>query len=128
MWATVPDVQARWLSGDLPATTAQVQTLIDDAEDVVLTEYPSTPDRIADGTLRQATVVRVVARMVLRVLKNPEGLRTVQESTGTFTGSHTYAGDKPGEVYLTDDDRRDLEGRKSRGAAFTISTLPAGWR
>jgi len=127
MWATVDDIKARWLTGEIPATDTQIATLIDDAEDKILTEFPKTPDNLASGVLREATVKRVVARMVSRVLRNPEGLRTVQMSTGPFSESTTHGGDNPGEVYLTDDDRRDLGGLRTKGKAFTITTIPDGW-
>lgn len=128
MWATVQDVNDRWLTGELPATDTQVQTLIDDAEDKILTEYPKTPENVAAGIVREGTVKRVVARMVLRVLRNPEGLRSTQTTTGPFTENSTHAGDNPGEVYLTDDDRRDLGGQRSKGRAYTVSTIPSGFR
>ncbi len=128
MWATVQDIQDRWLTGELPATDTQIQVLIDDAEDKILTEFPKTLDNIASGVLREGTVRRVVARMVGRVLRNPEGLRTTQTTTGPFSDSVTHGGDNPGEVYLTDDDRRDLAGERARRKAFTVSTIPAGWR
>jgi hypothetical protein len=127
VWATVQDVKARWLTGEVPATDAQVQTLVDDAEDLVLSEFPGMETLVADGTVRQSTVVRVVSRMVLRVLRNPDGIRQIQETTGQFTGSQTYAGDNPGEVYLTDQDRRDLTGKRGARRAFTVSTIPRGW-
>lgn len=128
MWATVQDVSDRWLTGELPATETQIQTLIDDAEDKILTEYPLTVENIAAGIIREGTVKRVVARMVLRVLRNPEGYRTTQTATGPFSESTTHAGDNPGEVYLSDDDRRDLGGARAKGRAYTVSTIPAGYR
>lgn len=128
MWATVQDIQDRWLTGELPATDHQIQVLIDDAEDKILTEFPKTPDNVLAGVLREGTVKRVVARMVNRVLRNPEGYRTTQMSTGPFSESTTHGGDNPGEVYLTDDDRRDLSGERARRKAYTVSTIPQGWR
>lgn len=128
MWATVQDIQDRWLTGELPATDHQIQVLIDDAEDKILTEFPKTPDNMLAGVLREGTVKRVVARMVNRVLRNPEGYRTTQTTTGPFSESNTHGGDNPGEVYLTDDDRRDLSGERTRRRAYTVSTIPQGWR
>lgn len=128
MWATVQDIQDRWLTGELPATDAQIQVLIDDAEDKILSEFPKTPENVTAGVLREGTVRRVVARMVNRVLRNPEGYRTTQSTTGPFSESTTHGGDNPGEVYLTDDDRRDLAGERARRKAYTVSTIPGGWR
>jgi hypothetical protein len=122
MFATVEDVKSRWLTGAIPATDAQLLTLIGDAEDIILGEYPNVAVDIPEGR-----VIRVVARMVMRVLRNPEGHRTVAEATGPFSGSTTYGGENPGELYLTDDDRRDLGGRRTSGKAFTSSTVPASY-
>jgi hypothetical protein len=127
MFATVVDVKSRWLTGDVPATDAQILTLIGDAEDIILGEFPTIEADVAGGVVPAPRVVRVVARMVHRVLRNPEGIRSTQESTGPFSGSTTFGGDNPGELYLTDDDRRDIGGRKTKGKAFTVSTIPAGW-
>lgn len=128
MWATVEDIHARWLTGEVPATDAQLATLIEDAEDIIASEYPRTETDVTLGVVPGARVVRVVSRMVNRVLRNPDGLRQVQDSTGPFSSSMTYGGDHPGELYLTDDDRRDLGGRKAKGKAYTLSTIPQGWR
>lgn len=127
MFATVEDVKSRWLTGAIPASDAQLMTLIGDAEDIVVGEFPSLPADVVAGSVPEGRVVRVVARMVMRVLRNPEGHRTVAEATGPFSGSTTYGGENPGELYLTDDDRRDLGGRRSSGKAFTVSTIPADY-
>lgn len=127
MFATVEDVKSRWLTGSLPATDTQVLTLIEDAEDIIAGEYPGMVADVAAGTVPVTRVVRVVARMIMRVLRNPEGHRTVAEATGPFSGSTTFGGENPGELYLTDDDRRDLGGKRSSGRAFTVSTIPEGF-
>ena len=124
-WATVQDVRDRWLDGDLPYTDGQLQTLIDDAEDVIAAEFRNLDQSIATGDVTVNRVVRVVSRMVNRVLRNPEGLRQRQETRGSFTGQVTYGGDNPGELFLSEDDRRDLGGRAGRGRAFSFH--PAGW-
>lgn len=122
MFATVEDVKSRWLTGAVPATDGQLLTLIEDAEDIILGEFPNVAVDVPEGR-----VVRVVARMVMRVLRNPEGHRTVAEATGPFSGSTTFGGENPGELYLTDDDRRDLGGKRSSGRAFTVSTIPGAY-
>lgn len=127
MFATVEDIKSRWLTGTVPATDAQIQTLIGDAEDIIVGEFPTLEADVIAGRVTSTRVARVVSRMIHRVLRNPDGVRTVQETTGPFSGSTTYGGDNPGELYLTDDDRRDIGGRKTKGKAFTVSTIPAGW-
>lgn len=127
-WATPDNIRERWLAGPLPQDDAQLETLIADAEDTVLAEYPDVPERLAEGDLTQERLQRVVVRMAHRVLRNPEGYRQVTQGTGPFTGSATFGGDNPGELYLTDADRRDLGVRTAtrRKRAFTIR--PGGIR
>lgn len=127
-WANPDDVRKRWVVGELDATDVQVGTKIEDAEDLVLTEYPDVQSRIDSGTLRLETVIRVVSGMVVRFFRNPEGLRTTGSTTGPFseTNTVTYGGEEPGELYLTDADRGAL-GSRRKGRAFTVSTIPAGW-
>lgn len=127
MFATANDVKSRWLTGAIPADDTQIEVLVSDAEDIILGEFSALEDDVSAGVVPKGRVVRVIARMVLRVLRNPEGHRTVAETSGPYSGSTTFGGDNPGELYLTDDDRRDLGGRRSKGKAFTVSTIPAGF-
>ena len=63
--------------------------------------------------------------MVTRVFRNPSGVRQVQETTGTFTGSTTFAGVAPGQLYLEDSERDLLRepGQAGAGAAYSVSLL-----
>lgn len=140
-WAVPQDVRGRWL-GDVPLTASdeQLTTLIADTEDTILREFPDLPDRIdADpstttNAIPLARVKKVVARIAIRHLRNPEGIRQTQEGAGPFQRGVTYGGDSPGSLYLTDEDRAELGGVLS-GAAFTIDQTPpsdlptgaAGW-
>ncbi|RBP66433.1 hypothetical protein DFO66_103383 [Brevibacterium sanguinis] len=129
-WVTPSDVKDRWvLPGDFPGTDAQIETKITDAEDLVLTGYPDIGDRIAAGNLRVETVRRIVAGVVIRFFRNPEGIRTTSSTTGPFAvgSTITHGGDEPGELYLSDADRVALSGRTMTKKAFTISTIPKGW-
>lgn len=123
MWATSQDVRDRWLAPQpIPASDAQLQILIADAEDVIIREYPDIQSRIDNGDLPLARVVRVVARMVIRVLRNPQGIRQVQQTAGPYQAATTYGGDEPGELYLADEDHADLAPAVRR--AFSIDTTP----
>lgn len=125
MWASVDDVRRRWMGSSWDFTDGQVQALLDDAEDAVRAVVPSVDADIAANVLPAERVTRVVCRVVLRVLRNPDGKRSTNVTTGPFSQNETYAGDNPGEVYLTDEDRRDLEGsRARRRRAFTV--FPGG--
>lgn len=128
-WTSVDDVKGRWIGDDvLPATDEQIATLLADAEDSILREFPTIPQRVTDGDLPLARVKKVAARMVIRVLRNPEGSRTIQSTTGPYSENVTFPGSAPGEVLLTDEDRADLSPSASGGRAFTIDPTPASAR
>lgn len=123
-WATPQDVRDRWLGpGDLPATDTQIATLIGDAEDTIRRAFPDIEGRIDSGDLPLPRVVKVVCRMVIRHIRNPEGVRTTQQGAGPFQVSRTYSGDEPGALYLSDQDMAELAPGR-RGRAFTIDTTP----
>lgn len=123
-WATADDVRSRWIGDDLTVEDAQILTIIEDAEDTVLVEFPDLPERIDTGDIPLRRVAKVVARVVIRHLRNPEGVRQVQEGAGPFQRSMTHGGDDPGALYLTDEDRAEL-GAAGSGGAFTIDQTPA---
>lgn len=121
-WTVPADVTTRWVGGELPATPEQITTLLEDAEDLISREFPELKvgDKLGEVPLRR--VKRVAARVVIRHLQNPSGVRSATEGAGPFQRSTTFSGDEPGALYLTDEDYRDL-GRQL-GGAFTIDTTP----
>lgn len=123
VYTSYADVASRWVEGTVPATQAQVETLLEDAEDTVLGEFADLDTRI-DAGLPILRVRKVIARMVIRHLRNPGGVRTTQQGAGPYTETLTYGGDEPGALYLTDEDRAELGGHRV-GGAFTINTIPA---
>lgn len=108
LWLDVDDVRRRALGADEDFDDAQLSDLIEDAEDVAEQAFPDLADRVTSGVTKLRTVQRVLAGAVIRRIRNPDGIRTIQDSTGPFAGSTTFAGDHPGEIYLTDDDRSAL--------------------
>ena len=124
MWATVDDVKTRYIGGDLPASDAEIQVLVDDAEDIVLREIPDIVDLVASGEIPEARVRRVVAKMVIRVLRNPDGYRSTNLTSGPFSQGYTWAGDNPGELTLTDEDKDELRPGIGGQRAFTVDMMP----
>lgn len=123
-WATVDDVLSRWVGEDQPSDLGLVGWIIEDAETVIAAEFPGIAERIGGGDLPVERIRLVVARMVTRALRNPEGVRTRQEGTGPFTGSVTFGGDNPGDLWLTDDEMGLLRpSGRHRQRAFTINTI-----
>jgi hypothetical protein len=132
-WTTTTDVTARWIGGSIPATDAQLTTLLEDAEDLILAEFPDIATRIARAagtdtsegpSVPQSRVQRVAARVVIRHLRNPEGIRSTQDGAGPFQRTKTFGGDEPGALWLTDQDRKDLGGAPKHGA-FQIDQTPS---
>lgn len=124
-WTTPQDVKDRYLLGEVPVSDAQLAVLIGDAEDTIGSEFSDIQARVDALLLPLVRVQKVVARMVIRHVRNPEGIRQVSEGTGPFTGMRTYGGDEPGTMYLTDEDRAELAGAKTGQRAFTIDTTPS---
>lgn len=115
------DVTARWPSSEAPPLDdGQIDTLIGDAEDLIERQFPDVPARVASGAIPRRRITRVIARMLIRLMRNPEGVRTVQQAGQSYSGSVTYGGDHPGELYLTDEDKRDLTGARTGGRAFAV--------
>jgi len=118
MWTTFADVVNRWVGPGAPTNQSQVETLIEDAEQVVLSEFPKIQDRIDSGALPIERVVMVVVQMVTRFLRNPEGLSNVQQTTGPFSQSRSFA-DRSSGLMLTDSELKLLQ--PARGKAFEIN-------
>lgn len=123
LWTEPGDVTDRWIGGPVPATGPQIETLLADVEDLILSEFPDLSERVDDGLLPLSRVKRVAARVVIRHLKNPDGVRSQMEGAGPFQKNTTYGGDEPGALYLSDADRADLGGTKTR-RAFQVDMTP----
>lgn len=120
-WTSPQDVLDRWVGNDQPTDFDLVQAIINDAETVVLSEYPRIQERITDGALPLSTVVMVVSRMVTRVLRNPEGLTYWQQNTGPFGQARNY-GDRT-DLWLEANEKQ-LLAPNSAGKAFSFTIAP----
>lgn len=121
-WATFEDVTSRWVGSGAPTDQALVDALIADAEAVILAEYPRIQERIDADTLPISTVIMVVTRMVSRVLRNPEGLSYVQQTTGPFGQAKNY-GTTSSDIWLTGDEIK-LLAPKRKGKAYEVNVAP----
>lgn len=123
-WATPDDITARWVGSNLPTDTDLMTALISDAEQIILAEYPGIQDRIDGGSLPVERVIFVVTQMVSRVLRNPEGLSSWQQTTGPFSQSRTFnAMDGSLGIYLQDNEVKLLAPNRG-GKAFEIDLAP----
>ena len=134
-WTTPDDVTDSWIGPDVPADDVLVQKWIDRAEREVRFRVPDLQARLdAEAALIPPVTdlldltVDVVVAMVSRVFRNPEGIRTVNQSSGTGpfseSKSQTYGGDQPGGLGLTSDELAKLQGGAS-GGAFSIDLMPS---
>lgn len=119
-WTTPTDVTDRWIGSGAPTDTEQLTQLIEDAETLILAEYPKIQDRIAAETLSVDVVRLVTVRIVTRILRNPEALTYWQQNTGPFGQGRSF-GDK--DIWLTSDER-NLLAPQGRGKAFSVDVAP----
>jgi hypothetical protein len=120
-WTTFEDITDRWIGSGMPDDEALVAALILDAETVILSQYPRIQERIDTDTLSIDVVKMVTARMVMRVLRNPENLSYWQQTTGPFGQGRTFG--KAVDIWLTADER-SLLAPATRGKAFSFNSAP----
>ena len=127
-WTAAADVVAVWIGDDAPTDLALVDRWVGRAERLLRAKVPGLAARVAADPVTEPdlldNVKDVVSSMVQRVFRNPEGVRTRQESTGPFSGSVTLGGDQPGELWVTDDELARISLTGARGGAFTVDTIP----
>lgn len=104
---------------------AAIAYLLAKAADRIVLAVPSVPRRIADGTLAATTVAGVLEDMVIRVLRNPDALRSITVDDGTATLDRSIA---TGELYVSDTDRQRLAPPRRPGRARAITQHIPTWR
>lgn len=102
--ATIADVEARWrpLSAQ---ETINATAFLDDAWWLLTARLPSLEQNMTDGTVIEGNVVRVVAAMVIRVLRNPDG--KVQEAIDDYSYRRAELV-SAGALTITDDELSTL--------------------
>ena len=127
-WTTPAEVTAAWIGGDAPTDAALVGVWVDKAERLLRAKVPTLAARVAADPVVEpdllGNVKDVVTAMVQRVFRNPDGIRTRQDSTGPFSGSVTYGGDQPGSLWVTDAELSMISPAGSNRGAFSIDTIP----
>lgn len=128
-WTTANEVTAAWIGGDAPTDTALVDVWIGKAERLLRAKVPTLADRLSVTPVTEpdllGNVKDVVTEMVQEVFRNPERIRSRQESTGPFGGSVTYGGDTPGALRVTADQLELLAPAGDSRGAFTIDMIPS---
>lgn len=126
MYASADDVLDRWLGGN-PPTEDVIDTYISDAETIINFEFPDLAAAVEADEFPAAQVVFVVCQMVTRALRNPDNIRQRTESVDSYSESVSYAGQHPGGLWLTDQERALLSvGPPLNQSAFAIDTVSTG--
>jgi hypothetical protein len=120
----IRDVQNRWRV--LDADEALIApTLIADAQDILETaaEHVGVTESVVAGNERlQRAYVRVVASMVARVLKNPDGFLTETEDAYTYRRDSAVSS---GALYVSPEEVGSLTPAPvRRRGAFSITLAP----
>ncbi|WP_151898278.1 MULTISPECIES: hypothetical protein [unclassified Streptomyces] len=111
-FATVEDLRARLLGRDLTTDEeAKAPALLTDATAIILARFP-----YLDPLAPPPVAVGVCCAMVLRVLRNPSGLRTEAIDDYSYTIDSSRSA---GELYLTQEEARTL--RSTLGVVFSIT-------
>jgi hypothetical protein len=120
----VEDLEARFRSLTAAEQTV-AEALLDDAWAVLLMTIPDLEDRITAGTVSDEAITFVVSAMVLRVLRNPNGVRSWSVDDYSETRDNSLSA---GSLYASPDEVRLLTGRASslrRGAFSVVPAQPA---
>lgn len=127
-WTTASEVIAAWIGPDAPTSTVLVDVWIGKAERLLRAKVPTLTARLAVTPVTEpdllGNVKDVTTAMVQRVFRNPEGVRSRQESTGPFGGSVTYGGDQPGALWVTDAELALISKAGTNRGAYVINAMP----
>lgn len=130
-WTTPSDVIDSWVGDDAPGDQALLAVWIGRAERRLRRLLPDLQARIdaeesavPPSTELLDTVRDVVAAMVTRVFRNPEGIRSSNTTTGPFTSGTTFGGENPGTLEPTSGELDLLRPAGDDGRAYTICTIP----
>jgi len=125
-WTTAAVVIDTWVGPDAPTDAGLVDSWIGKAERKLRREIPDLQARLLEGTEVDLleTVQDVVAAMVTRVFRNPQGIRQQQETVGSFSGSVTFGGDQPGALTILPDELAALTQGQAKARVRTHSMIP----
>jgi hypothetical protein len=117
-FADTSTVELAWNQPVTGGTIDYVDYLIDKAERLVRDKVPTLDARITAGRLTDSTVGDVVVDMVVRLLRNPEGLSS--ESAGDYSYQRNAATGE-GRLFLRPDELARLLGNPGQ-----VSSVPVG--
>lgn len=108
-YAQFEDVQARYHLPIEDSLRTLIEARLGDAEGKIRSRIPDLDAKVASGEIPEATVVRVAADAVIRLVRNPDGY--VSETDGNYTYQLAY--DSGGsDLVIPAEDWLDLGVRK----------------
>lgn len=115
--ASLSDIESRWRPlTELEKTNAY--TFLEDAWVMLLSRRPSLQADMAEGKVLGANVRRVLATMVLRVLRNPEGFDSETIDDYTYKRNALVSA---GLLHVTPEELADVTpGRRLRGSVRAV--------
>lgn len=130
-WVLAQDVKDSWIGEGAPTDDALLDLWIGRAERLVRRTVPDLQARLDEEaalippvTDLLETTKDVVVAMVIRLFRNPEGIRSTNITTGPFSENRTYGGNEPGGLYVSDDELAQLQGSLDGQRAYTVDTIP----
>lgn len=122
-YATIPDLEAAWRPlSDGEAVRAQ--KLLEYASQRIRNRIPGIDDALVASTIEAVSVEMVTVAMVKRAMVNSEteGVTQTSEGVGPFSRGATFA-NPLGNLYLTDEEIRELGGNPPAGRAKNLRLL-----
>lgn len=130
-WTLPKDIIDSWVGPGVPDDPAKLQIWIDRAERLVRRNVKALQERIdAEADLIPPVTDLldaardVVISMVTEVFKNPEGKRSIQQTTGPFSENVTFGGDNPGKLVFLPEYANQLSGFIP-GESFVVDLIAA---
>lgn len=134
------DVQTALLRPLTDAEMEFVPDLCKQASSKLRTAHPAIDTRLASyatdatipGGVSPETVASMLAGVIKRVITNPTGAVSRTQSTGPYSESETYAGNRgngeaPGGLVITASDLAQLAPMRAGYVPGTIRTRMTGW-
>jgi hypothetical protein len=116
-YTSVSDVELEWNQSVPAASLGHVVRLIQRAERIIARKVPNLAARITAGTTTSEDVRDVVAAMVVRVLRNPDGKQS--ESAGDYS-YQLASGAAGGRLFVAGDELTLLIGGR-RASSIPLS-------
>ena len=114
---SIPDLEARFRPlSDAEKTVAQAW--LDDAWEEVQARIPNVTQRLNEGTLSEGLLRKVISAMVVRVLRNPDAVKSWAVDDYSQTRDAAIAA---GALYLSDDETALLRGQPTELGSFSGS-------